>query len=128
MKNNKKILAIIGFFSIVISINFAFQNPDPTTEIIGTWVHNEDNEISLEFLSNGKCKNLHNNELLDVFNYEISDEDCTGYNSPITINYLKFIDVAENETYCYQVTISNDNNTLSLFYLERGTVEKYTRQ
>jgi len=61
------------------------------TNIVGTWIGIENDNVRLVFSKDGEYKFFYDNELLDECIYEVSNDDCTGYNSPIKITYTIYI-------------------------------------
>ncbi|QMU63747.1 MAG: hypothetical protein GKR88_05215 [Flavobacteriaceae bacterium] len=107
------------------------QEPNLDSKIIGTWIHNEDNNVKLIFSSNGKLYHYYDNALTDTYDYWITTE-CNGRIT--TANYDIFLKLTDNEdldTTCDLLsaihTDSNGVTTLSITS-ERGKLHLYTKQ
>jgi len=95
------------------------------TNIVGTWISNQDNSVRIEFQENGNCNLYVDNVHEDELTYEVSNDDCTGSNSPIEITYLKRIYSDGDET-CSEVSVRNDHMTIISY--PRALISEYTRQ
>ena len=126
------------FLLILIQSSFLFsckaqgiQQPNLETEIIGSWISNDDPTYKLVFTQNGYEKSYYNNTLSSTFTYSITTE-CNG--QTLTTNYdifLRVVDTEDNEIYCHFLngihTNQNGVKTLSIT-TERGKLELYTKQ
>ena len=97
------------------------------TEIIGTWVSNEDFSYKRVFTSNGICNDYSEEELVSTYTYNISTS-CEEENT-LGFIYLNLID-EDNDKYCFEINAINENNSnvLSLTGLMRGKIQLYTKQ
>ena len=89
-----------------------------STQIIGTWIDDEDNNYKLEFLSNGICKEYDGSELITTYNYSIKSSNCADYNSSNSY-YLKWIDSEDLQTTCLEILNITDN-ALSLMIIDKA--------
>ncbi len=107
------------------------QVPNLDTKIIGTWIHNEDNNVKLVINSMGKIFDYYENILTDTYNYQITTQ-CSGRTT--TANYhifLKLIDTEDLDTYCHLLNgIHTDAKGLTTLSLtsEGGKLWLYTKQ
>jgi len=108
------------------------QQPNLATEIIGTWVSNDEPEYKVLFTSNGLRREYINNDLqLETYQYSIVNS-CNG--QTLTENYqifLKITDIEDGNVTCdFLNGIHTDSNgvmTLSIT-TERGKLYLYTKQ
>lgn len=119
------ILISIGLLTLYILVSFTIQQ----SEIVGTWVSNNDTLWKISFSSNGIRKDYYENVLTDTYNYVISN-NC---GSQILTNEL-FIKTKDslNETSCDVLNgIHNEpstgTTTLSITS-ESGKLYLFTKQ
>lgn len=130
MKNIKTLkLAIIStlLFSVILTL-YAFNNPE--SDIVGTWVHENDSENIWQFTNNGTCKWLNpDNTVNESFTYTISySSPHCGYQvkeNGTQFSYLKMTD-SEGDEYCYEIQV--DNETLSINYLGTSQYDLFNKQ
>ena len=103
------------------------QLNDYTTEIIGTWISNDDLNYKREFTNNGICKDYSENVLVSTFSYSIGSS-CENENT-VDFIYLQLID-EDDDVYCFEINgiNENDSNILSLTGLMRGKIQLYTKE
>ena len=127
--NKLKLITLIMLLSITYSCKAQsqLQISNYNTEIIGTWVSNEDSSYKRVFTSNGICNDYSEEELVSTYTYNISTS-CEEENTHGFI-YLNLID-EDNDKYCFEINAINENNSnvLSLTGLMRGKIQLYTKQ
>ena len=100
------------------SIDIQEQISTYSTQIVNTWVDEDDSNYKLVFLANGTCKEYENNELLTTYNYSIVSNNCCDFSATNTI-YLKWIDTEDSQTTCLEILNITDD-TLSLMIIDRA--------
>jgi len=111
---------------LIAAINSVLYAQAPVnTNIVGTWISIEDEEHKLVFDENNTLQIFINDVLEIEYNYEVSGNDCTGSNSPISITYLKYVD-DEGDEYCNEVSVRNDH--MAIISYPRALISEYTRQ
>lgn len=124
MKLKQKILMIAITFAMSYSCQAQLSASLPeqisiySTEIIGTWVDEEDNNYKLVFLSNGNCKEYDGSQLVTTYNYSITQASCANYNSRNSF-YLKWFDTEDSQTSCLEILNITDN-ALSLMIVDKA--------
>ncbi|WP_430410989.1 hypothetical protein [Kordia sp.] len=120
---------IIILFTLVLTLGCKAQQAQPNihTEIISTWVSEEDPKIKLVFNTNGQCVEYYDSVLSGTFSYTISHE-C-GEESNTNTWFLKMIDSEDLDTYCYELYGANydNNNTLSMRFMGNGKIFVYNK-
>lgn len=132
MKNKTFPLLIFMLASFLFNCKAQqIQQPNLESEIIGTWISNDDSTYKIVFTQNGYERSYHNNILSSTFIYSITTQ-CNG--QTLTESYdifLKVVDADDSEVYCHFLNgIHTDENgvkTLSI-RTERGKLELYTKQ
>lgn len=132
MKNKTKTTIFILLFIMSFSSAMSqVQQPNLSTEIIGTWIAENDNTYKLVFTQAGHMKTYFNNVLSSDFLFSITTQ-CRG--QILTSNYdifLKLIDTEGNDIYCNYLngihTDSSGIKTLSI-RTESGKLTLYTKQ
>lgn len=123
-------------FNIVMFILFtaicfnckAQQIPDNqySTNIIGTWILEEDTNQKLEFTAAGICKVFEEGVLHTTYEYSFENNSCGSYTTNDDVVYLKWKEVGQLETSCLEVS-GMTTNTLSLMIIDNAQVLYYTR-
>lgn len=107
------------------------QQPNLNSEILGSWVSNDDPNHKLVFSQNGSHTVYYNNLLSASYTYSITTQ-CKSQTLRGNYNiFLKITDTEDNETYCQLLNgIHTDENgvkTLSIT-IDRGKLYLYTKQ
>jgi len=120
---------------IIVSVCFlTFKNclgqlpqQNINSEIIGSWVSEDDANNKLTFNSNGECKEFYNNVLVDTYTYSISHQ-CAN-ESDNKAWFLKMIDSDDLDERCYELYGANadSSNTLSIRDLTTGKIFLYNK-
>lgn len=97
-----------------------------STNIVGTWILEEDSNNKLVFTSNGLCKVYEAGTLENTYEYSFQDNNCQNYSASNTV-YLKWKDVHTLEFTCIEVS-GMTNNTLSLMLIDNAKILYYNRQ
>lgn len=132
MKIKIRTIATLLIFALTYSFtNAQVQQPNLASEIIGTWIAEDDPTYKLVFTQNGHMKTYYNNVLSSDFLYSITTQ-CNG--QILTTDYdifLKLIDTEDNDTACNFLngihTATNGVKTLSITS-ESGKLTLYTKQ
>jgi hypothetical protein len=98
------------------------------TEIIGTWIAEDDINVKLVFTSNNKILDYYDNILTDTFSYSISHQ-C-GTESDNNAWFLKKTDQEDSSQICYEIYGVNDNSdsVLSIRNMTTGKIFLYNKQ
>ena len=129
VNNNKmetiKNTSILIIICLLFCTNCKAQalQPNVQTEIIGTWIAEDDLNVKLIFKSNGVMLDYYENELTDTFNYSISHQ-C-GSESDNNSWFLKTSLQNELEIRCYEIYGVNDNNDKVLSIRDMTTGKKF---
>lgn len=134
MNTIKKYITIVLILATgLVFYNFyskSHQPVDYATEIIGTWILNDDHLSKSEFKSNNKRIDSYEGIIIDNSTYSITGT-CNGESLSINEYFLKSVDTDDNFTSCEIInnihTDSNGVKTLSLTS-ERGELITYTKQ
>ncbi|WP_298515163.1 hypothetical protein [uncultured Kordia sp.] len=124
-----KYIKLILLFSLILTIECKAQQAQVNidTEIIGTWVSEDDPKIKLVFNSDGQCLEYYDSVLSDTFSYSISNQ-CE---EELDVNtwFLKMIDSEDLDEYCYELYGANydNNNTLSMRFMGNGKIYVYNK-
>lgn len=128
MKNIKLKLLILA--SLIIGYFLFSSFDDPSEEIIGTWILEDDQNSKWVFTQNGTCYWYYNSVLEDSFSYSISQlpiqcghQVKTGGEDDY---YLKLVD-QDNEEYCYEILGVSDTS-LSLNFLGLADIKVFNKE
>ena len=126
MKNIKSIL--LTFLIIMTYSCKAQQIPEIeyATNIIGTWVLEEDTNNKLVFTSDGQCKIYEQNQLDTIYEYSFENNSCLNY-IEVDVVYLKWREVNSLEFTCLEIS-GMTTNTLSLMLIDSAQILYYNRQ
>ncbi|HMT97399.1 MAG TPA: hypothetical protein PKC62_11980 [Ferruginibacter sp.] len=132
MKNTLKLIISLLIFLFSYSYtNAQVQQPNLSTEIVGSWIAENDNNYKLVFTQDGHMKTYLSNVLSSDFIYSITTQ-CNG--QILNANYdifLKLTDTEDNDTYCNFLNGIHTGNsgikTLSI-RTESGKLSLYTKQ
>lgn len=124
----------INILLITLLVGFTFSckaqqaQVDIQTEIIATWIAEDDLNVKLVFNNNNQCLSYYNNTLIDTYSYEISHE-C-GSESDFNSWFLKLTDSEDLSIRCYDLYGANldNNNTLSMKDMTTGKIFVYNKQ
>ena len=85
-----------------------------STEIIGTWIAEDDSKVKLYFRTNSQCLDYYGGTLSDTFDYSISHQ--YGTDIDLSAWLFKMIDQEDSSVRCYEIYGANmgGNNILSL--------------
>ncbi|HRB29885.1 MAG TPA: hypothetical protein PK872_00115 [Ferruginibacter sp.] len=132
MQKSIKIILVFLIFMMSSSYTRAqTQQPNLNTEIIGTWIAEDEPNYKLVFSQDGHMKTYFSNVISSDFIYSITTL-CSGQTLTADYNiFLKLIDTENNSTYCNFLngihTDSSGVKTLSI-RSERGKLTLYTKQ
>ena len=119
MKNFKLIAIVILGFVCSCKAQTQLQRINTySTQILDTWVDNEDNNYKLVFFANGTCKEYEGNDLLTTYNYSIESSNCGNFSASNAI-YLKWIDTEDLQTTCLEILNITDDS-LSLMIIDKA--------
>jgi len=129
MENNKIIKLFIIALFILFSNSCKAQQAQPNiaTEIIGTWVAEDDPNVKWVFNTNNQCLDYYNNVLEDTYSYTISHQ-CDS-ETDVNTWFLKMIDLEDLSHRCYELYGANfeNNNTLSIRDMISGKIFVYNK-
>jgi len=97
-----------------------------STQILGTWLDEEDDSYKLVFLSNGNCKEYSDNELISTYQFSLEQNSCDSF-SATNVIYLKWYDPEDLQTTCLEMLNITDE-TLSLMIIEKASRLFFNRQ
>jgi len=118
----------ISYFGLANNYKSPQLQSDIETQIVSTWVAEDDTNVKLIFDSNGKCLSYYNNDLTSTFNYSISHQ-CDS-ESDLKAWFLKMTDVEVSSIRCYELYGANadNNNTLTMKDMNSGKLLVYQKQ
>lgn len=94
---------------------------------MGTWVSKEDSKFKRVFNLSGKSFSYYDGELLDTYNYEITEE--VSSNGKIILEFLKLIDVLDNtDTYEFEINAIDDDILVLEFLDGVRSLQSYTKE
>lgn len=127
MRTTKLIISSIIFILYVQSCKAQEAQSNIHTQIIGTWVAEEDSKIKLVFNSNGECLEYYDSVLSGTFSYSITHQCEEDLDSNAW--FLKMIDSEDLDDYCYELYGANhdSNNKLSMRFMGNGKIFVYTK-
>ena len=122
----KKIAVV--FILICVSCNFfeSKKNIDNTKELIGTWYANGYRNSKWVYSADGKLYNYYDGELVELFEYSVSN--TCGNKENDTIEYIKMID-KDSVEYCFKINGINENKdgVLSIKNMDTGVTELFVK-
>jgi len=122
----KKIAVV--FILICVSCNFfeSKKNVDNTKELIGTWYANGYRNSKWVYSVDGKLYNYYDGELVELFEYSVSN--TCGNKENDTIEYIKMID-KDSVEYCFKINAINENKdgVLSIKNMDTGVTELFVK-
>ena len=126
MKNIKSALLI--FLTIITYNCKAQQIPESqySTNIVGTWVLEEDTNNKLVFTTNGQCKVYVGNQLDTTYEYSFENNVCQNYTENNVV-YLKWREVNTLEFTCVEIS-GMTTDILSLMLIDSAQILYYNRQ
>ena len=128
MKKINIILITILLIGFTTSCNAQQRQDNIQTEIIATWVAEDDPNVKLVFNNSNQCLNYYDNILIDTYPYTISDE-C-GSETDSNSWFLKLTDNEDFSIRCYELYGANqdNNNKLSMRDMITGKIFIYNKQ
>lgn len=123
------IIVLLTSFSYTCKSQIIIQDQvNYSTNILGNWISNDDNQWKLTFLNNGIRKDYYANELQETVTYTIQSNSCENESS-VGLTYLKTVD-SNNHIKCFEILSVNyeGNNKLSLMDIDRGKILIFTKQ
>ncbi|WP_298515160.1 hypothetical protein [uncultured Kordia sp.] len=126
-KTNKILFSVAMIIGMLIILSFN-NNTSSNTDIIGTWISNEDNLWKIEFLENNIRKDYYEGDLTDTYTYSLTNT-CDTNTSFSNGLFLKTTDTEADVTCDIFNGIHIDTNgtiTLSITS-ERGNLNLFTK-
>ncbi|WP_203258599.1 hypothetical protein [Hyunsoonleella ulvae] len=121
------IVLIILFLGLIFNCKAQERQANIATEIIGTWISEDDAKVKLVFNTDGTYTSYYDNEPTAVFNYSITDKCGDEYD--INSWFLKAIDRDDNDEYCYELYGANSQpgGILSMRSMLSGKIFVYNK-
>ncbi len=119
------ILLIISISCKSQELNVQQLINDYSSEIIGVWIDENDENYKLEFLDNGICKEYVGTELIATYNYSL-DDNCEGYIASNTV-YLNWVDTEDQKTTCFEIN-NITNHSLSIMIIDKARVVFFNKE
>ncbi|MBA0885284.1 hypothetical protein [Flavobacterium undicola] len=115
----KKIAVVVVLMCVSCNFFDSKKNVDNTKKLIGTWYANDYRNSKWIYKTDGKLYNYYDDELLEVFNYSISNTCGNKVND--TIEYIKLIDKDSIE-HCFKINAINKkkDGVLSIKNMDTG--------
>ncbi len=126
MKKTKSILLIVLVIMTYSCKAQQIPRSEYETNIIGTWVWEEDTNNKLVFAANGICKIYEGNELVTIYQYSFENNVCFNYDEEDVV-YLRWQEVGDVEPSCLEIS-GMTANTLTLMIVDRAKLLYYIRQ
>lgn len=129
MKYQKIILSVLSLVTLIVI--FGFCSTITNSPIIGSWINEKDSNSKLIFDTNGNCKRYYEGELIEEYNFSISNTSpqC-GVNVHVDsyTSYLKLTNINDaNDFYCYEIN-GITASKLSLRPIENGGFILYNKE
>lgn len=126
MKNIKSVLLIL---LITITYNCKSQQipeSEYSTNIIGTWVLEEDTNNKLVFTTDGLCKVYEENQLDSIYEFSFKNNNCGDYSEDDVV-YLEWKESDSEDFTCIEIS-GMTNNTLSLMLVDSAQILYYNKE
>ncbi|MGC6429435.1 MAG: hypothetical protein ACON5F_00165 [Jejuia sp.] len=123
----KNIILIVLFLGMTYSCKGQQRQENIVSEIIGTWISEDDDKVKLVFKTDGTYSSYYDNEPMTIFNYFIVDK-C-GNEEDVNSWFLKAIDREDSDEYCYELygADSRPGGILSMRSMLNGKIFVYKK-
>lgn len=120
-------MVLVLFLALTLSCNAQERQENIATEIIGTWIAEDDDKVKLVFKTDGTYTSYYDGEQTTVYNYSITDK-C-GNEEDTNSWFLKAVDQEDNDEYCYELygADSQSGGVLSMRSMLNGKIFVYKR-